>query len=129
MIIDSSALVAILAKEQESEALLRAVVDAPAAAVTAPTLLETCIALRRFGPTIVAEVHRFIAEASVRVVPFEAEHVQAAEEAHRKFGRGSGHPARLNFGDCISYAVAIVAREPLLFKGDDFTHTDVIPAL
>jgi ribonuclease VapC len=62
-------------------------------------------------------------------VPFDAEQLAAARDAHRRYGRNSGSRAQLNFGDCMSYALAKVTGEPLLFKGDDFTHTDITPAL
>ena len=62
-------------------------------------------------------------------MPFTAEQAHVARQAYREFGPGSGHPARLTFGDCITYALAKVLDEPLLFKGDDFGHTDIVPAL
>ena len=66
---------------------------------------------------------------SVRVEPFTAEHAALARQAWRDYGRGSGHPAKLNFGDCLAYGFAKAEREPLLFKGSDFPRTDIEPAL
>ena len=63
------------------------------------------------------------------IEPVTEAHAHIAREAYRDFGRGSGHPARLNFGDCFAYALARALNEPLLFKGEDFTHTDITPAL
>lgn len=129
MIVDSSALVAILAREPERRTFIEAIVDAEEAEIAAPTMLETSIALRRFEPELLTDLQRFVAESDIRVIAFGPEHLPTAQEAYRRFGRASGHAARLNFGDCISYAVATVKGEPLLFKGDDFVHTDVLPAI
>lgn len=71
----------------------------------------------------------FIAEAGIDVVPVSLEQAQLARAAYRDFGKGSGHPARLNFGDCFAYALAQWLREPLLYKGEDFGYTDVRSAL
>ena len=96
------------------------------AAIEAPTLLEASIVSRDIGPAL---LDRLIAESGISVVAFTHEHAVIAREAHLRYGRGSGSNARLNFGDCISYAMAKVRDEPLLFKGDDFHHTDVTTAL
>jgi ribonuclease VapC len=79
------------------------------------------IAARRFDD--------FIREADISVAPVTENQAQIAREAYRDFGKGSAHPARLNFGDCFAYALAKESGEPLLFKGDDFSHTDVVPVL
>lgn len=71
----------------------------------------------------------FLGELSVIIAPVTAEQARLAREAYRRFGRGSGHPARLNFGDCFAYALAKVLDDPLLFIGNDFIHTDIRPAL
>ncbi|MFC5381407.1 PIN domain-containing protein [Aquipuribacter nitratireducens] len=76
-----------------------------------------------------ARLDRFAREIGLRVEPFTDEHAALAREAYRRFGRGSGHPARLNLGDCYSYALAAATGERLLFKGDDFGYTDLQPAL
>lgn len=129
MIVDSSALVAILKHEPETERFVRAIVASPERSVGAPTLLETLIVLRKFGAPVAAALREFMRGAEIEIVSFGQEHLSVAEEAHRRFGRGSGHPARLNFGDCFSYATAVVANQPLLYKGDDFSQTDVTPAV
>ncbi|NDA12425.1 MAG: PIN domain-containing protein, partial [Actinobacteria bacterium] len=68
---------------------------------------------------------RFVNALDVEVVPFDIEQANIAREAYRQFGKGSGHQAQLNFGDCLSYATAVALEQPLLFKGEDFLHTDV----
>jgi ribonuclease VapC len=129
VIVDTSALVAILAVEPDRDAYLEAINDADECSIAAPTLLETSIVLRRFGPQVSVGLDQFIREAGISVLPFESEQLVAARDADRQFGRATGHPAKLNFGDCFAYAAAIVTGRPLLFKGDDFRSTDVVPAL
>lgn len=127
MILDTSSIVAILLKEPGYEDLLQTITDGDAAIGTA-TLTETAIVLsarlRRDARPVLS---RFLTEASVAVVPFGEAHYSAAADAWSRFGKGR-HPASLNFGDCLSYAVAKLADEPLLFVGDDFTRTDVATA-
>ena len=126
MIVDSSALVAILRDEPEAEAFLEMMRSAETLSAGAPTALETSMVLgARQGERFSAFLH----SQMVDVVPFDAQHFAAAQRAFARFGRGSGSPARLNYGDCMSYALAKVRGEPLLFKGEDFTHTDITPAL
>lgn len=124
MILDTSAVVAILLKEPGFEELLLSITDHDMAIGTA-TLSETAIVLssrlRRDARPVLA---RFLAEASIAIVPFGEAHYSAATDAWLRFGKGR-HPASLNFGDCLSYAVAKLADEPLLFVGDDFGRTDV----
>ena len=94
------------------------------------TVLELGIVVDGRGlPRLSRRVDALLEAHQVSIVDFTAEHAEAAREAYRRFGKGSGHRARLNFGDCIAYAVATVEGEPLLFKGQDFTHTDVRNAL
>ena len=130
MIIDSSALVAILRAETEAPALAAAIRDATDRRLSAANYLEASIvvdsqrnsrASRRFD--------QLIEEAGIVIEPVDEHQVRIAREAYRDYGRGSGHPARLNFGDCFAYALARSRREPLLFKGDDFIHTDITPAI
>ena len=80
---------------------------------------------RQAGSTDDGAIQEFLASGSVQVIPFDAVQSAIAREAYRRFGQGSGHPARLNFGDCFAYALAKALDAPLLFKGDDFGHTDV----
>lgn len=127
MILDTSSIVAILLQEPGFEDLLQTIIDGDAAVGTA-TLTETAIVLsarlRRDARPVLS---RFLAEASIAVVPFGEAHYSAATDAWLRFGKGR-HPASLNFGDCLSYAVARLADEPLLFVGDDFARTDIATA-
>lgn len=128
MILDSSAVIAIVQAEPEAERFLNAIVASREVGISAPTALEVSIVVMKAEPRAVARVESFLDEAGVTILAFDAEHARSAQDAYRRFGRLSGHPARLNFGDCISYAAASVLRRPLLFKGDDFIHTDVLKA-
>lgn len=126
MIVDSSAVVAILIDETDGPELERTLLAAPTPVMSAATLLESHIVMRRrFGEVGVSKVDRLVREAGIRVVMVDEVQARTASRGHAAFGRGSGHPARLNYGDCFSYALAITRDEPLLFKGDDFVHTDV----
>lgn len=125
MIIDSSAVVAILTEEPGYELLLDRVAAPGTVGIGAPTLVETGIVLTRrmgiLGRTLLA---RFTSEAELVVVPFSDEHWPVALSAYQRFGKGR-HPAALNFGDCLTYAVASIAGEALLCVGADFTKTDL----
>lgn len=124
MILDTSAVVAIVMREPGFEELLVAVTGADAAIGTA-TLAETAIVLSaRLDADARPLLSRFLTEASITVIPFGESHYGVAVEAWLRFGKGR-HPASLNFGDCLSYAVARLADEPLLFVGSDFLQTDV----
>lgn len=124
MILDTSAVVAILLKEPGFEELLAAVTEGDVAIGTA-TLTETAIVLSsRLKRDARPVLSRFLAEAAVAIVPFGEAHYSEAVEAWLRFGKGR-HPASLNFGDCLSYSVAKLADELLVFVGDDFTHTDL----
>jgi ribonuclease VapC len=125
MIVDTSALVAILTGEKELEPFVRAIQQAPVAAIGTPTVLETGIVIgARLGPAGLTRLDAFIAEAEITVLPFTAAHAVSARDAFLRYGKGR-HPAGLNFGDCMSYAVARVEKRPLLFKGNDFRLTDI----
>lgn len=130
MIVDSSAIVAILLAEPERQVLLEAIQQAPEVAMTAASYLEVGMVVDGRGNPVLSRQYDGLVEAlGIEVVDTTAEQARVARAAHRDFGRGSGHPARLNFGDCLSYAAAVQDGVPLLFKGDDFIHTDVTPAL
>ncbi len=130
MIVDTSAIVAILRGEPERAALRRVLEDAPRRSVSAATLVETFSVMDRgTQPTTARDVDAWLSEQDVQVAPFTERQARIAREAYRDFGRGSGHPARLNLGDCFAYALAKDTGEPLLFKGNDFGHTDVLSAL
>lgn len=125
MIVDSSALVGILIEEPGSDRLLTALQDASVTRVGTPTLAETGIVLvNKLGVVGRSLLARAVDEFELDCVSFTGEHWRAALDAHLRFGRGR-HPAGLNFGDCLTYAVAKVANEPLLCLGDDFAHTDL----
>ena len=97
--------------------------------MSAATAVEiNAVLTRRLRPEDQRRVERLLDVWGIELVPFDAAQAGIATRAYRDFGRGSGHPAALNLGDCHSYALAIVANEPLLFVGDDFVHTDVVDA-
>ena len=87
------------------------------------------VALSKLGPAGLNEFEGLTDRLDMDIVAFDREQAHVGVEAHRRFGRGSGHPAKLNFGDCFAYALAKTRNLPLLFKGDDFINTDVEPAL
>lgn len=126
MILDTSAVVAILAGEDEGPDFVRAIAAARRVSMSTATALEVSL-VSRSGRS--RAVNAWIEAAGVELVPFDRTHLTVAQQAHATYGKGQGHPAQLNFGDCMSYALAKVTDEPLLFKGDDFTHTDITPAL
>lgn len=130
MIVDSSAFVAIVTQESAADACLDTLLSAPIRRMSAGTYLETAIVLSRVKNDVYsAEFDKLIALAEIIIEPVTVEQAQIAREAHRRYGRGSRHRARLNFGDCFAYALAKVYEEPLLFVGNDFIHTDLQPAL
>ena len=125
MVIDTSALVAILQEEPGHEALTRAVRDAPSRRLSTATLVEAGIVMRgRHGDAGARDLDDLLVQAAAEPVPVTAAHAALAREAFRRFGKGR-HPAGLNYGDCFSYALAVALAEPLLFVGDDFGQTDV----
>jgi ribonuclease VapC len=98
--------------------------------MSAANYLEAAIVADRASGVLVSrDFDRLVREESITIAPVTETQVHLARAAYRDFGRGSGHPARLNFGDCFAYALAIDRGEPLLYKGDDFSHTDVRSAL
>jgi len=125
MVIDSSALIAIMAGEPEWRPLIAAITASSICLVGAPTMMETSmVVLGRHGEGKLQDLRDFCARSAIDVVPFGPEHVDLALDAFRRYGKGR-HPAGLNFGDCFSYALAKATGEPLLFKGDDFSQTDI----
>jgi ribonuclease VapC len=129
LILDSSPVVAALFREQGYRRFEQAMEDADTLAIGAPTLLEVNMvvvgASGRRGGLLVA---RFMDERGIMRIPFADRHASVASEAFVRFGKGR-HPAALNLGDCLTYATARIADEPLLFVGDDFARTDLTPAL
>jgi ribonuclease VapC len=130
LVIDSSALVAILADEPEAEACARAIRNARHRRISAVTFVETAVVIdSRRDPGASRRLDELVRATALSIEPVDEAQAVMAREAYRDFGRGSGHPAQLNFGDCFSYALAKLRGEPLLFKGSDFVHTDIMPAL
>lgn len=130
MIIDTSALIAILGDEPEAEAYARAIEDADRRRLSAANFVEAAVVIDASRDPIASR--RFddlLREAGIAIEPVTETQARIAREAFRDFGKGSGHRARLNFGDCFAYALARASNEPLLFKGEDFSHTDIISAL
>ena len=125
MVLDTSALVALLLDEPEAEDFRAAVEEDTARLVSAATLLETALVIEaRKGEPGGRELDALIHKAEIVVVAVDAEHVSEARRAYRRFGKGR-HAAGLNFGDIFAYALARTSGEPLLFKGDDFAKTDI----
>lgn len=130
MIIDTSALLAILRGEPAAPACAEAIERAPTRRISAGSFLETAIVIDASGdPVASRRLDEFLQVAQILIEPVTVEQARIGRDAYRDFGKGSGHPAQLNFGDCFAYALAKVNREPLLFKGLDFSHTDIRPAL
>lgn len=130
MIVDSSALLAVLSGEPDAEQFAKALTTNDGVAISAGTLLETSIVVdSRRDPVLSARLDELLQVAGVSVEPVTARQATIARQAYRDFGKGGGHPAGLNFGDCFAYALAKDTGQPLLFMGDDFTHTDLRSAL
>jgi ribonuclease VapC len=128
LILDSSAVVTVLRREEGYRRYVSTLDEATDAAIGAPTLLETeIVAIRRFGPTGRERVARFLDHYGIVAIPFDDSHRYAAADAFIRYGKGR-HPAALNYGDCMTYATAYVADHPLLFTGDDFAKTDIAVA-
>lgn len=125
MMIDSSVLIAILENEPEAVRLIEAITDDPIRLISAVSVVETSIViLNRRGEAGVTELDTFLQEAGIETVAVTPEQAVLARQAYERYGKGR-HPARLNFGDCFSYAAAMAYGEPLLFKGNDFSETDI----
>ena len=130
MIIDSSSLIAILKREPAWEALSEALDASNSSKMSAASFLEASIVVDGWrNPVLSREWDDLVERFSIHIEPVTAEQARIARQAYRDYGKGSGHPANLNFGDCFSYALARDKREPILYKGDDFVHTDLRSAL
>jgi ribonuclease VapC len=130
VIVDTSAIVAIVLAEPGVEALKEALAQAKNPRMSAPSYVELCAVMQRRGrPEIGRVVDRLLAAYRIQIESFDAHQAHVAAQAYRDYGRGSGHPARLNLGDAYSYALASVSREPVLYLGDDFASTDIQSAL
>lgn len=130
MIVDASAIIAILHGESDALAYARAIESAMVARMSAVTFAEAAIVIDAGrNPIASRRFDDIIREAEIAIEAVTETHARLAREAYRDFGKGSGHRAGLNFGDCFSYALSKATKEPLLYKGRDFSHTDVISAL
>ena len=130
MIVDTSALIAILRDEPEAPAMARAIQEATSRQISAANWLEAAVVIDGSrDPVASRQFDQLIDVARIMVAPVTEQQAHIARAAYRDFGKGSGHPAGLNFGDCFAYALAKDSGEPMLFKGRDFLHTDVVPAL
>lgn len=127
MVIDTSALLAILQDEPERRAFTEAVESAGSCSMSVGNLLETSLVIEsRFGAEGTRDLDQLIEKARIELVPVDLEQLGIARRAFSRFGKGR-HPAALNFGDCFAYALAHALGEPLLYKGDDFARTDIAP--
>jgi ribonuclease VapC len=130
MIVDTSALVAILLEEPDWLPLAEALSAAASAKLSAASFVELVIVVDRRGtPVLSRKADEFLERLEIRIEPVTERQARIAREAYRDYGRGSGHPANLNFGDCFAYALARDLGEPLLYKGTDFSHTEIRSAL
>ena len=129
MILDASAVIAILRDEPEAARFAQAIQDAEHRRISAVNYVEAAAVVDGSrDPVASRQFDDLLREARVTIEPVTQVQARIAREAYRDFGKGSGHPARLNFGDCFAYALARAMGEPLLYKGDDFPHTDVASA-
>lgn len=125
MVIDSSALVAVLTNEPEARVMARAIASDSKRLMGAVSVLETGIVIEaRYGPAGGRELDLLLHRCHIDIVPLSSEQVELAREAYRQFGKGN-HPAGLNLGDCATYALSRSTGEPVLFKGQDFSQTDL----
>ncbi len=130
MILETSAAIAILLRETGSEAFEEAVAGEQNVRISAASYLEIGIVVDgKRDPVLARQLDELLQRMEITIEPVTERQARIAREAYRDYGRGSGHPAGLNFGDCFAYALARDLQEPLLFKGDDFRHTDVRPAI
>lgn len=133
IVIDTSAIIAIARGESDAAPIAACIGRDDAPQISAVSVLECSIVLRSFRelPSQLMEdrLDRLLDEVGLAIQPVDGEQLALARRAHLTYGKGTGHPARLNFGDCFSYALARRLNVPLLYKGDDFIHTDVAAAL
>ncbi len=126
MIVDTSAIIAILRGESDGDRYGNALAEADEPLISAGTYIETAIVVdSNRDPVLSGRLNDLLAVTNVKIEPVTKQHAEIARQAYRDFGKGSGHPAALNFGDCFAYALSIATGEPLLSKGEDFAQTDV----
>jgi len=129
MVIDTSALLAILLSEPEAPRFIKAIMSAERVVVGTPSLVEaSAVMLARKGPGGEVALDALLERLGIDSEPFTEDGASLARLAYSRFGKGVGSPGVLNYGDCLAYGMAMASREPLLFKGDDFTKTDVTRA-
>ena len=130
MIVDTSAIFAIVLAEPERERFAAALAADPMPSMSAGIWIElAAVGTRRFGASNFELLYRFVTEAGIVIAPVTVTQARIAHDAYRTYGIGSSHPAALDFGDCFSYALARESGEPLLFKGDGFARTDIVSAI
>src|SRR5260370_32199187 len=130
MIVDASALIAILRAEPDAPSYAQAIEAASRRRISGASFLERAIVIDGSrDPVASRRLDDLLREGQIVIEPVTEAQARIARDAYRDFGRGSGHPARLNFGDCFAYALSRSTGEPLLFKGNDFGHTDIALAL
>lgn len=130
MIVDTSAIIAIIAGEPESQTFASAMAEAESCSISAGSWIEATAVLVRWLPGISPQkLDDLMQQARIAIMPVTVEQAEIGQATYRTYGRGTKHRARLNFGDCFAYALAKATGEPLLYKGDDFVHTDVVSAL
>ena len=126
MIVDTSAIIAILRGEPEAAAFVDALAASTSSSMSAGTYLEASVVVdANRDPVLSARFDELVEAAGIEIAPVDALHARVARQAYRDYGKGSGHPAGLNFGDCFAYALARSSGDSLLCKGDDFVHTDI----
>jgi ribonuclease VapC len=126
MVIDSSALIALLLGEAETVGFVAAIAAASTRVVNAPTYVETAIVIvARLGLEAKEQLDQLLRELAIEIVPFTRDQAAIAVLAYRQYGKGGGHRAGSNFGDCFTYALAKSRDDPVLFKGNDFARTDL----
>jgi ribonuclease VapC len=126
VIVDTSGIVAVVRRDPERSDFVRQMAMAPHVAISAASYVEACAVLDGLrDPVVSRRLDEALVDLRVRIEAVSAEQASIARQAYRDFGRGSGHRAGLNFGDVFAYGLARFTGEPLLFKGDDFSHTDV----
>ena len=129
-VLDTSAIMAVLPRETDAEAFRRYLDGRSSPVISAATLHEAyCVSRRDDLPIGARQIEQFLSLVEPEIIAFDVVQLEAARTAYSTYGRGSKHRANLNMGDCFSYALAKTRRLPLLFKGDDFIHTDIEPAL
>ncbi len=125
MVVDTSALLAILLNEPERSDFNQKIGSANTCIISSGTYLETCIVIEtRLGYEGMRDLRYFMETAKIEIIAFDSYHTEIARRAYNKFGKGK-HPAGLNYGDCFAYALASTTDQPLLFKGNDFSQTDI----